>query len=47
MPGDNVDRSKIVEDVHVHSKISSIIEDPLVNPAISIIDESRVFCGYQ
>ena len=42
MPSDDVDDSKVVENVHVHSEISSVVEDPLVNPATPIIDESHV-----
>ena len=42
MPNDDIDDSKVVEDVHVHSEISGAIEDPLVNPGTPIIDESHV-----
>jgi len=35
-----------VDDVRVPSEISSIVEEPLVNPGARIIDESHVFCGY-
>ena len=47
MPSDDVNDSKIVEFVHVYFEISGVIEDPLINPGTSIIDESHVFCGYQ
>ena len=47
MPSDDVDDLKVVEDVNVHSEISSVVEDLLVNPDTPIIDESCVFCGYQ
>jgi len=33
VPNDDVDNSKIVEDVHVHSEISSIIEDTSFDPS--------------
>jgi len=47
VPSDDVDNSKVVKDVHSHSEIpnseiSSVVEDPLVNPATPIIDESHV-----
>ena len=42
MPNVDIDDSKVVEDVHVHSEISGAIEDPLVNPGIPIINESYV-----
>ena len=47
VPSDDVDDSKVVEDVHIHSEISSVTEDPLVNLATLIIDESCVFCMYR
>ena len=42
MPSDDIDDSKVVEDVHVHSEISGIVEDSLVNLGIPIIDVSHV-----
>ena len=47
MCSDDFDDSKVVENIHVYSDISDIVEDPLVNPGTLIIDESHVFfCGY-
>jgi len=42
VPSDDVDDSKVIEDVHIHSEISSVVEDPLVNPGTPIIDEKHV-----
>ena len=39
VPSDDVDDSKIVEDVHVLSKTASIIEDISVGSGTPIIDE--------
>ena len=41
VPSD-VDDLKVVEDVHVHSEISSFVEDPLANLDTLFIDESHV-----
>ena len=38
MPSDNVDDLK-VEDVHVNSEISSVIEDTSIDPCPSILNE--------
>ena len=43
MPSDDVDDSKIVEDVHVHSEISSIIEDTSIDPCPPILNEIHVY----
>ena len=42
VPSNNFNDSKVVEDVCVPSEISSIVEEPLVNPRVRIIDESHV-----
>ena len=42
MPIDDVDDSKVVKDVYVHSEISSVVENLLVNPGILIIEKSHV-----
>ena len=42
VPSDGVDDSKIVKDAHIHSEISSVVEDPLANPDTPIINESHV-----
>jgi len=36
---DNIDDSKVVEDVNILLEITSIVEDPLVNSGTPIIDE--------
>jgi len=41
VPSD-VDDLKVVEDVHVHSEISSIVEDPLANLEYCLL--MRVMC---
>jgi len=43
VPSDDVNDSKVVEDVHIHFEIFGIVEDPLVNSDTLIIDESHVF----
>jgi len=42
VPNNDIDDLKIVEDVCVPSKISSVDEEPLVNPGALIIDEIHV-----
>ena len=42
MPSNDVDDSKVVEDVNVLSEIFAVVEDLLVNPDTPIIDESHV-----
>ena len=42
VPSNDVDNSKVVEEVRVPTEISSIVEEPLVNPGAPIIDESHV-----
>jgi len=42
VPSDDFDDSKVVEDVHIHSENSGIVEDPLANPGTPIINESHV-----
>ena len=42
VPSDDVDDSKVVEDVHVHSEISGVVEDPLVSSDTPIIGENHV-----
>jgi len=39
VPSDDVDNSKVVDDVHVHSEISSIIEDTSIDPCLPILNE--------
>jgi len=39
---DNVDDSKVVEDVNILPEITSIVEDTLVDFGIPIIDELHV-----
>jgi len=46
VPSNNVDDSKIVEDIYIPSEISSVVEAPLVNPDAPIIDKSCAFCRY-
>ena len=41
VPSDEVDDSKVIENVDIHSEISGIVEDPLVNLGTTIIDKSR------
>ena len=42
MPSDDVDDSKVVENVYVPSKTASIIEDTLVSFDTLIIDEVHI-----
>jgi len=42
VPSNGVDDSKVVENVHVHFEIFSLIEDPLANLDTLIIDDSHV-----
>ena len=43
MPSDNVDDSKVVEDVNILSEIISIVENTLIDSDTSIIDKVHVF----
>ena len=43
MPSDDVDDSKVVEDVHAYSEISSIIEGTSIDPCPSIHNEIPMF----
>ena len=42
MPSDDVDDSRVVEDVHILFKITSVTEDTLVDFSTPIIDEIHV-----
>jgi len=42
VPSDNIDDSKVVEDVNILPEITSIIEDTLVDSGTSINDEIHV-----
>jgi len=42
VPSDDVDDSKVVDDVHVHSEISSVVKDLLVNLGNRLL--MRVMC---
>jgi len=42
VPSDDIDDSKVVENIHIHSDISSVVKDPLANSDTPIIDESHV-----
>ena len=42
MPIDNVDDSKVVEDVNILLEITSIVEDILIDSSTPIIDEVNV-----
>ena len=43
VPSNDVDDSKVVEDVHILFEISSVVEEFLVNSGAPIIDDSHVF----
>jgi len=43
MHNDDVDDSRVVEDVYVSSEITSVIEDTLVDSSTLIFDEIHIF----